>query len=41
MLLPTIHPAYLLRLPDPIAKEAETRAFANDLKQAAFLAEGG
>jgi uracil-DNA glycosylase len=40
-LLPTIHPAYLLRLPDPAAKEAETRAFANDLKQAAFLAEGG
>ena len=41
MLLPTIHPAYLLRLPDPAAKEAETRAFAHDLKQAAFLAEGG
>ena len=40
-LLPTIHPAYLLRLPDPTAKEAETRAFANDLKQAAFLAQGG
>ena len=40
-LLPTIHPAYLLRLPDPAAKEAETRAFASDLKQAAFLAEGG
>jgi probable DNA metabolism protein len=40
-LLPTIHPAYLLRLPDPTAKEAETRAFANDLKQAAFLAKGG
>ena len=38
VLLPTIHPAYLLRLPDPAAKEAETRAFANDLKQAAFLA---
>jgi probable DNA metabolism protein len=37
MLLPTIHPAYLLRLPDPTAKEAETRAFADDLKQAAFL----
>ncbi len=40
-LLPTIHPAYLLRLPDPIAKEAETRAFASDLRQAAFLAHGG
>ena len=39
-LLPTIHPAYLLRLPDPAAKEAETDAFASDLKQAAFLAEG-
>jgi probable DNA metabolism protein len=41
MLLPTIHPAYLLRLSDPTAKEAETRAFANDLKQAVFLARGG
>ena len=40
-LLPTIHPAYLLRLPDPAAKEAETRAFAADLKRAAFLAQGG
>jgi hypothetical protein len=29
-------------LPDPAAKEAETRAFANDLRQAAALAhEGG
>ena len=37
-LLATIHPAYLLRLPDPTAKEAETRAFANDLKQAAIVA---
>ena len=37
-LLATIHPAYLLRLPDPAAKEAETRAFANDLKQAAIVA---
>jgi len=41
-LLPTIHPAYLLRVPDPAAKEAESRAFANDLKQAAALGrEGG
>jgi DNA polymerase len=40
-LLPTVHPAYLLRLPDPAAKEAETRAFANDLKQAAILALEG
>jgi len=38
VLLPTIHPAYLLRLPDPTAKDAETRAFANDLRQAAVLA---
>jgi DNA polymerase len=41
-LLPTIHPAYLLRLPDPAAKEAQTRAFADDLSHAAVLAnEGG
>ena len=39
-LLPTIHPAYLLRLRDPNAKEAESRAFANDLRQAALLAKG-
>jgi uracil-DNA glycosylase len=38
VLLPTIHPAYLLRLPDPAAKEAETRAFTDDLRQAAVLA---
>ncbi len=41
ILLPTIHPAYLLRLPDPTAKAAETRAFANDLRQAAVLAHDG
>jgi uracil-DNA glycosylase len=41
ILLPTIHPAYLLRLPDPTAKDAEARAFANDLKQAAVLAYDG
>jgi DNA polymerase len=40
-LLPTIHPAYLLRLPDRTVKDAETCAFANDLKQAAFLSRGG
>jgi DNA polymerase len=40
-LLPTIHPAYLLRLPDRAAKEAETRAFAHDLKQAAVLVDRG
>jgi probable DNA metabolism protein len=39
MLLPTIHPAYLLRLPDPAAVELQTRAFASDLKQAALLAQ--
>ncbi len=38
-LLPTVHPAYLLRLPDPAAKAAETRAFASDLKPAAVLAQ--
>jgi uracil-DNA glycosylase len=41
ILLPTIHPAYRLRLPDPTAKDAETRAFANDLRQAAVLAHEG
>jgi uracil-DNA glycosylase len=40
-LLPTIHPAYLLRMPDRSAKDAETRAFANDLKQAALFAKRG
>ena len=40
-LLPTIHPAYLLRLPDPAAQEAESRAFANDLRRAAVLADEG
>ena len=36
--LPTIHPAYLLRLPDPDLKDAETKAFAADLARAAALA---
>ncbi len=40
-LLPTVHPAYLLRLPEPVAKEAERRAFANDLRQAANVAVAG
>jgi probable DNA metabolism protein len=40
-LLATVHPAYLLRLPDRAAKELQTRAFANDLKQAALLAHEG
>ena len=37
-LLPTIHPAYLLRLPDADHKDAETNAFAADLARAASLA---
>ena len=36
--LPTIHPAYLLRAPDPDLREAETKAFAADLARAARLA---
>jgi hypothetical protein len=28
-------------MPDPTAKQIETRAFGNDLRQAAFLAQGG
>jgi DNA polymerase len=36
--LPTVHPAYLLRLPDPALKDAETKAFAADLARAAALA---
>jgi uracil-DNA glycosylase len=35
--LPTVHPAYLLRLPDPASKDAETKAFAADLARAAAL----
>jgi DNA polymerase len=35
--LPTIHPAYLLRVPDPNQKDAETKAFAADLARAASL----
>jgi DNA polymerase len=38
-LLPTVHPAYLLRLPDHATKELQTRAFTNDLKHAAFLTQ--
>jgi probable DNA metabolism protein len=33
--LPTIHPAYLLRLPDENAKQAERLAFSEDLRRAA------
>ncbi len=36
--LPTIHPAYLLRLPDAERKAAESKAFAADLARAAALA---
>ena len=40
--VPTIHPAYLLRLPDPDQKDAETKAFAADLARAAdFAAQSG
>lgn len=35
--LVTVHPSYLLRLPDPGAKEAEYRRFVDDLKIAAGL----
>ncbi len=36
--LPTVHPAYLLRLPDQDLKDAETKAFASDLARAAAFA---
>ena len=36
--LPTVHPAYLLRLPASDVKAAETQAFAADLARAAALA---
>jgi DNA polymerase len=35
--LVTVHPSYLLRLPDPEAKELEYRRFVDDLKIAATL----
>ena len=35
--LVTIHPSYLLRLPDPAAQEAEHRRFVAELRQAAAL----
>jgi DNA polymerase len=34
-LLPTVHPAYLLRLPDPAARAAEEGRFLDDLRRAA------
>jgi DNA polymerase len=30
----TIHPSFLLRLPDPVAKEMETERFKEDLRTA-------
>ena len=36
--LVTVHPSYLLRLPDPAAREREYAAFVDDLRQAAKLA---
>jgi uracil-DNA glycosylase family protein len=33
----TVHPSYLLRLPDPASKEREYRAFVADLKKAARI----
>jgi DNA polymerase len=36
--LVTVHPSYLLRLPDPEAKDREYRAFVEDLRRAAKLA---
>ncbi|TSD86993.1 UdgX family uracil-DNA binding protein [Mycobacterium sp. KBS0706] len=35
--LVTVHPSYLLRLPDPAAQEAEHRRFVAELRQAAAL----
>lgn len=37
-LLPTVHPSYLLRLPDPAAKQREYGRFVDDLREAARLA---
>jgi len=37
-LMATVHPSYLLRLPDESAKETETRRFVTDLKQVGSLA---
>src|SRR4051794_20137007 len=33
----TVHPSFLLRLPDPVAKEREYRAFVDDLRKVAAL----
>ncbi len=35
----TVHPSYLLRIPDPAGKEREYRAFVNDLKAIKALME--
>lgn len=37
--LVTVHPSYLLRLPDPEAKEQEYRRFVGDLRLAAGFRE--
>jgi len=37
--LVTVHPSYLLRLPDPKSKELEYQRFVDDLKIAAALRE--
>ncbi|MEJ1157940.1 UdgX family uracil-DNA binding protein [Prosthecomicrobium sp. N25] len=37
-LLPTVHPSYILRIPDHMAQEAERRRFTEDLMRAAELA---
>ena len=36
----TVHPSYLLRLPDEDAKRREYAAFVEDLKQARTLLDG-
>jgi len=38
--LATVHPSYLLRIPDTASKDAEYRKFVADLRHAAKLAEG-
>jgi DNA polymerase len=36
-MLPTVHPSYLLRIPDPAAKAAERARFVDDLKRVRTL----
>ncbi|HET7714729.1 MAG TPA: uracil-DNA glycosylase family protein, partial [Bauldia sp.] len=40
-LIATVHPSYLLRMPDRSAAEVEFGRLVEDLKQALRLAEGG